>query len=152
MGPHQSHPHAGGSIAQMPPNGTTIPNDTSKQNAIPSVPRPEQRNDYFGFNIGQSNSASTDSKRAEIPRSTYDRGKSDEAITPTGESIPASVESKHNYLGTDLLGGSTDTRNTKNRRMSRSEFDQFVGDNELDKTAKDGKIGVNQFFGLESSY
>ncbi|KAJ5094325.1 hypothetical protein N7456_010186 [Penicillium angulare] len=143
MGGGHSHHHAGGSLTQMPPNGTPLPHDAGKQNPIP-VPRPEQRNDYFGFNVGQSNITSTADKRAQIPRSTSDRGKTGEETTPTGESMPASVESKHNYLGTDLLGGSADAKNTKNRRMSRSEFDQFVGDNDLDKNTKDGKIGVNQ--------
>ncbi|KAE8150905.1 hypothetical protein BDV25DRAFT_139342 [Aspergillus avenaceus] len=78
-----SNPHQGGSLSEMAPKGTSIPNDAGKQNTIPSVPRPEQRSenqeyDYQG--LGQPSSAFAADNEATMPAGPGDTGSSGEGF------------------------------------------------------------------------
>jgi hypothetical protein len=94
---HQD-PHQGGSLFEMAASGTTIPNDAGKMNTLPSVARPDQRAEHFGFDnagIAEPSTAKAVDNATDLPRSTRDMGETGEVITGTGNSMPAGVESKH---------------------------------------------------------
>jgi hypothetical protein len=94
---HQD-PHQGGSLSEMAASGTQIPNDAGKMNTIPSVPRPDQRSEHFGFDnagVAEPSTAKAADNDTNMPRSTQDVGQTGEVITGTGNSLPAGVESKH---------------------------------------------------------
>ncbi|KAJ5646451.1 hypothetical protein N7490_002823 [Penicillium lividum] len=134
----QSNSHEGGSLTDMAPNGTSIPNTAGKQNIIASIPRPDQRIESYVCYGGlpQPTSAMAADNTTEMPRSISDRGETGEVMTGTGDSMPAGVESKLPYIGKDI------PRRSGESNGSESETGEGA----------DHKVGVHQFFGLESSY
>ncbi|KAB8211709.1 hypothetical protein BDV34DRAFT_185113 [Aspergillus parasiticus] len=117
--------HQGGTLSEMAPKGTTIPNDAGKQNTIPSVPRPEQRSENPGFNnqgLGQPSSAFAADNEATLPQGPSDPGMTGEVVTGTGNTLPAEGESKFNQVGTDRPGVRGDTRNLKHGTVKGGVF------------------------------
>ncbi|KAJ5914717.1 hypothetical protein N7504_003600 [Penicillium tannophilum] len=138
----QQNAHAGGSLTEMAPTGTSIPNNASKQNIIPSIPRLDQRakSSYFSFQApGKPPTAKAADNAIDIPRSTCDRGQTGEVMTGTGHTLPSELESK--YMGMNISGRSGNERETQNQ--------DFGGEYEMEE---DRKIGIHQFFGIEASY
>ncbi|KAJ5748695.1 uncharacterized protein N7511_010391 [Penicillium nucicola] len=129
----QQDSHQGGSLADMAATGTTIPNDAGKMNTIPSVPRPDQRTDHFGFDnagIAEPSLAMAADNATDMPRSTRDVGQTGEVISGTGNSMPAGVESKHAYMGANHHAGHGDTRDLKHQKYGRSEFERYAKEDE----------------------
>ncbi|CAG8029819.1 unnamed protein product [Penicillium salamii] len=121
-------PHQGGSLSEMAATGTTIPNDAGKMNTIPSVPRPDQRAEHFGFDnagIAEPSTAMAADNATDLPRSTRDIGQTGEVITGTGNSMPAGVESKHAYMGANHHAGHGDTRELKHAKYAKSEYERY---------------------------
>lgn len=139
----EQDPHQGGSLSEMAVNGTTIPNDAGKMRTLPSVPRPDQRAEHDFFDnegIAEPTTATAADNDTDLPRSTRDVGQSGEVITGTGNSIPASIESKRAFMGTNIPGGSGDPRAQKHHSHNRSAFDRYSKEDE--DSAE--KIGVHE--------
>lgn len=137
----QSNSQPEASSFQMAP-GTTIPNDARKQKTTPSEPRLHQRLDSKNFNfdgIEASSSATAADQGTRMLSSTGDR-------SHMGDSLAGAIESRRNYLGNHYLrvSGLVGTRNMERTKSGRSEFDRFVGDNDLANDPIDGKFGVHQ--------
>lgn len=127
----------------MAPSGTTVPNDAGKMNTIPSVPRPDQRDEHFGFDnagIAEPTRAFAADNATDLPRSTRDVGQTGEVVSGTGNTVPASIESKRAYMGTNIPGGAGDTRDIKHHNHNRSAFDRYAKEDE--DSAE--KIGENE--------
>lgn len=113
----------------MAPTGTDVPNDAGKMRTIPSVPRPDQRAEnslYDNQGIAEPSTAAAADNATDLPRSTRDVGQTGEVMTGTGNTIPASIESKRAYMGTNIPGGSGDTRDQKHHSHNRSAFDRYA--------------------------
>lgn len=126
-------PHQGGSLADMAPEGTTIPNDAGKMNTIPSVPRPDQRAEnplYDNEGLAEPSTAMAADNATDLPRSTRDCGQTGEVMTGTGDSLPADVESKRAFMGANVPGGSGDSRDVKHQNYIRSKFDRYAKEDE----------------------
>ncbi|KAJ5090899.1 hypothetical protein N7532_009583 [Penicillium argentinense] len=129
----QQNPHQGGSLFDMAAKGTSIPNDAGKMNTIPSVPRPDQRSEHFLYDnegIAQPNPATAADNATDLPRSTRDVGQSGEVISGTGNTIPASIESKRAYMGTNVPGAPGDSRDQKHHRQNRGAFERYAKEDE----------------------
>lgn len=125
----QQDPHQGGSLADMAPTGTTMPNDAGKQRIIPSVPRPDQRAEnpqYDNAGLAEPSLAAAADNATDLPRSTRDVGQTGEVITGVGDAVPPSIESKRAYMGSNIRGGSGDTRAEKHQNHNRSAFDRYA--------------------------
>ncbi|KAJ5225524.1 hypothetical protein N7468_006749 [Penicillium chermesinum] len=125
--------HQGGSLADMAVSGTAIPNDAGKQNLIPSVPRPDQRAEnplYNNEGIAEPTLATAADNATDLPRSTRDVGQTGEVMTGTGDSVPASIESKRAYMGTNISGAPGDTRDMKHNKQNRSSFERYAKEDE----------------------
>ena len=99
--------HQGGSLSEMAPQGTSIPNDAGKQYTIPSVPRPDQKAENAEFNnegVAQPSSAFAADNATSLPRGPGDLGATGEVVTGTGNSIGAGVESKKTQPGANYPG------------------------------------------------
>lgn len=117
----------------MAVSGTTIPNDAGKQRTIPSVPRPDQRAEHFLYDnegIAEPNLATAADNATDLPRSTRDVGQTGEVMSGTGDSIPASIESKRAYMGTNIPGGAGDSRDMKHNKYNRSSFERYAKEDE----------------------
>lgn len=128
-----SDPHRGGTLSEMAPQGTSIPNDAGKQNTLPSVARPEQRSGNRVFDnqgLGGPSAAFAADNDTGLPRGPKDMGLSGEVTTGTGDTLPAEVESKWNQTGTNDPGARGDTRNLKHAQLNRSGFERNVEDEE----------------------
>lgn len=126
-------PHQGGSLSDFAVKGTTIPNDAGKMNTIPSVPRPDQRAEhpaYANAGLAQPSTASAADNATDLPRSTRDVGQTGEVLTGTGDTLPASIESKRTFMGTNIPGGTGDARGMKHHNHNRSQFDRYVKEDE----------------------
>ena len=114
---NQTDSHQGGSLSDMAPTGTTIPNDAGIQNKIPSVPRPDQRAENPQFTnegLGEPSGAFAADNAASMPRSPGDvAGPTGEVITGQGNTLPAGAETKRNVGN---FGG--DVREFKNATSS----------------------------------
>lgn len=129
----QQDPHQGGTLAEMAPEGTKIPNDAGKMNTIPSVPRPDQRDEHPYYNnegLAQPSTAMAADNATDLPRSTRDRGQTGEVVSGTGDSMPAAIESKRAFMGANVPGGSGDTRDVKHQNYIRSKFDRYAKEDE----------------------
>ncbi|KAL4959046.1 uncharacterized protein BDV14DRAFT_185485 [Aspergillus stella-maris] len=121
-----SSPHTGGSLYDMAQHGTKIPNDAGRMNTIPSVPRPDQREEDPSFsynNQGQPSTAFAADNAADMPRSTRDMGFTGEVMTGTGDTFPAQAENAGNEIGANWPGAKGQTRNLKGSSKNRGEFD-----------------------------
>lgn len=101
-------PHQGGSLSEMAPTGTSIPNDAGIQRTIPSVPRPDQvaeNNQFDNQGIAEPTTAFAADNAASMPRGPGDMGQTGEVMTGTGNSLPASGEAKRNQTGVGYPGG-----------------------------------------------
>ena len=139
----QQDPHQGGSLAEMAPTGTAIPNDAGKQRTIPSVPRPDQRAEnpqYDNEGLAEPSLAAAADNATDLPRSTRDVGQTGEVMTVAGDSMPASIESKRAYMGTNISGGSGNTRDQKHHNHNRASFDQYANEDEDSRE----NIGVHE--------
>ncbi|KAJ5389749.1 uncharacterized protein N7496_000817 [Penicillium cataractarum] len=106
-------PHQGGTLSDFAQNGTSIPNDAGKMNTIRSVPRPDQRAEnlaYENSGLAQPSTAFAADNATDLPRSTRDVGQTGEVLSGTGDSMPASIESKRTFMGTNIPGGSGEPR------------------------------------------
>ncbi|KAB8069892.1 hypothetical protein BDV29DRAFT_161008 [Aspergillus leporis] len=123
----------GGTLSEMAPKGTSIPNDAGKQNTIPSVARPEQRGDSDLFNnqgIGQPSSAFAADNDAPMPRGPKDMGLTGEVVTGTGNTLPAEGGSKRNQIGANHPGAKGDVRGLKHGKLNRGGFERNAEDEE----------------------
>lgn len=139
----EQDPHQGGSLSEWATTGTKIPNDAGKMRTIPSVPRPDQRAEHDFFDnegIAEPSTAMAADNATDLPRSTRDVGETGEVVTGTGNSIPASIESKRAYMGTNIPGGNGDTRQQKHHVHNRSSFDRYAKEDE----DSGQNIGVHQ--------
>ncbi|KAJ5202036.1 uncharacterized protein N7498_006699 [Penicillium cinerascens] len=126
-------PHQGGSLSEMAAKGTNMPNDAGKMNTIPSVPRPDQRAEHFGFDndgLAEPSTAFAADNATDLPRSTRDVGQTGEVITGTGNTMNASAESKRAYMGSNIPGGDGDPRDIKHHSHNRSAFDRYAKEDE----------------------
>ncbi|KAI9037868.1 uncharacterized protein KD926_011480 [Aspergillus affinis] len=101
-------PHQGGSLSEMAPTGTKIPNDAGIQRTIPSVPRPDQVAENAQFNnqgIAEPTTAFAADNAASMPRGPGDMGQTGEVLTGTGNTFPAGGEAKRNETGAGYPGG-----------------------------------------------
>ncbi|KAL4884503.1 hypothetical protein BJY04DRAFT_182623 [Aspergillus karnatakaensis] len=128
-----SSPHRGGSLSDMAPKGTKIPNDAGLMNTIPSVPRPDQRSDHPDYEyggIGQPSTAFAADNSTDLPRSTRDIGFTGEVMTGTGNTLPAQNENAPNVLGTNTPGAKGQTRSHLRGKQQRGGFERFAGEDE----------------------
>ncbi|KAL4895605.1 hypothetical protein BDV59DRAFT_199604 [Aspergillus ambiguus] len=126
-----SDSHQGGSLSDMAPEGTSIPNDAGIQNIIPSVPRPDQRaeNQHFDYEgVSQPSAAFAADNATDMPRSTRDMGPSGEVVTGTGNTFPAQGETKRTEIGANWPGAKGNVRDLKHANLNRSEYDRFAGE------------------------
>lgn len=133
MARQDQSPHQGGTLSDFAATGTSIPNDAGKMNTIPSIPRPDQRAEnptYENAGLAQPSIAFAADNATDLPRSTRDVGQTGEFLSGTGDSIPASVESKRTFMGTNIPGGVGEARATKHQNQNRSQFDRYAGENE----------------------
>lgn len=121
--------HQGGSLSEMAPQGTSIPNDAGIQRTIPSVPRPDQipSNPQFdNEGIAEPSSAFAADNATDMPRSTRDTGMTGEVMTGTGNTAGAGVEAKRAQVGANTPGAKGDTRNAKHESHNRSVYDTMA--------------------------
>lgn len=121
-------PHQGGTLSEMAAQGTTMPNDAGMMNTIPSVPRPDQRAENFGFEnegIAKPTTATAADNTTDLPRSTRDVGEAGDVISGTGNSMPAGIEAKHAYMGPNHHAGHGDTREFKHAKYGRSVIERY---------------------------
>ncbi|KAJ5681993.1 uncharacterized protein N7477_001933 [Penicillium maclennaniae] len=121
-------PHQGGSLSDMAPSGTTIPNDAGKMNTIPSVLAPTN-----APNTLASTTMALPNHHAPLPQTmplTCRAQPTGEVVTGTGNTIPASIESKRAYMGSNIPGGDGDTRDIKHHNHNRSAFDRYAKEDE----------------------
>lgn len=126
-------PHEGATLSDFAANGTSIPNDAGKMNTIPSVPRPDQRAEnpaYSNSGLAQPSTAFAADNATDLPRSTRDVGQTGEVLSGTGDSLPASIESKRMFMGTNIPGGSGEPREVKHHKHNRSRFERYVKEDE----------------------
>ncbi|USP76018.1 hypothetical protein yc1106_03292 [Curvularia clavata] len=88
-----SDPHQGGRLEDMAVHGTNIPGDAGRQNTIPSVPRPDQKDAPVEFS--HANIAHAADNAFDIPRSVNDRGHTGEVISGTGDQMTSNIEKKN---------------------------------------------------------
>ena len=122
-------PHQGGTLSEMAPSGTSIPNDAGTQNTIPSVPRPDQRTENPQFDnqgLAEPTSVLAADNATDLPRSTRDVGMTGEVLSGTGNSMPAGVEAKRNEIGADHPGARGDMRNLKHASHNKSAFERMA--------------------------
>ncbi|KAL4929156.1 uncharacterized protein BDV17DRAFT_290812 [Aspergillus undulatus] len=125
-----SSPHHGGSLSDMAPSGTTVPNDAGKMNTIPSVPRPDQRSEDPSFDYrgqGAPSTAFAADNASDMPRSTRDMGFTGEVMTGTGNTFPAQGENAGNEIGANWPGAKGQTRSYKGASRNRGLFDTGAG-------------------------
>ncbi|KAL1964641.1 hypothetical protein VTN77DRAFT_6815 [Rasamsonia byssochlamydoides] len=124
-------PHTGGSLSEMAPTGTRMPNDAGLQNLIPSKARPDQQqeNRQFDYNgLAQPTLEKAADNPTDMPRSTRDTGASGEVMTAMGDALPAEVETKNlDFLGQDP-GTKGRRRTIKHAVLNRSAFDKLAGE------------------------
>ncbi|EED16535.1 conserved hypothetical protein [Talaromyces stipitatus ATCC 10500] len=121
----------GGTLSEMAPTGTTIPNDAGLQNTIPSKARPDQQSEDHRFSydgLAQSSVATAADNATDMPRSTRDVGQTGEVMTGTGDSLPAEIETKNLSIQTNDPGAKGQTRTLKHAVKNRGAFDKLVGD------------------------
>ncbi|KAL2829040.1 hypothetical protein BJY01DRAFT_240772 [Aspergillus pseudoustus] len=126
-------PHRGGSLSDMAPTGTKIPNDAGRMNTIPSVPRPDQRSENAGYDyngLGQPSTAFAADNATDMPRSTRDLGLSGEVMTGTGDTFPAQGENVGNQIGANHPGAKGQTRTLEHGSQNRGAFERFAGEDE----------------------
>lgn len=126
-------PHQGGTLSDFAATGTSIPNDAGKMNTIPSVPRPDQRAEnpaYENAGLAQPSTAFAADNATDLPRSTRDVGQTGEVLSGTGDSMPAGIESKRAFMGTNIPGGVGQARGMKHQNLNRSRFDRYAGEDE----------------------
>lgn len=133
-------PHVGGSLSEMAPEGTKVPQDAAAINPIPSVPRPDQREEHHQFDregLGEPNQQMAADNARDMPRSTKDIGPSGgEVITGVGDTLPAEVESKRLNIGAADAGAKGSVRSLKHGNLNRSKFDRLAGE-DFDATSAD---------------
>ncbi|KAF2459076.1 hypothetical protein BDY21DRAFT_339698 [Lineolata rhizophorae] len=124
MAPTSSNdPHAGGSLEEMAPSGTSIPNDAGNMRTIPSVPRPDQAN---ATELGEPNMAAAADNPTDIPRQGRDTGATGGVITGTGHQMPATAETKDLHFKSGDPGAKGHLRDAKHSKES-SELETKQG-------------------------
>ena len=126
-------PHQGGSLSEMAPSGTSIPNDAGIQNIIPSVPRPDQRTENAEFDnqgLAEPTSVMAADNATDMPRSTRDVGMTGEVMSGAGDSMPAGIEAKRTQIGADHPGAKGDMRHLKHTSHNRSAFERMAKEDE----------------------
>ncbi|GES59490.1 hypothetical protein ATEIFO6365_0003077000 [Aspergillus terreus] len=124
-----SNSHQGGSLSDMAPEGTSIPNDAGIQNTIPSVPRPDQlpENSHFDFDgVSQPSTAFAADNATDMPRGPRDMGPTGEVVTGTGHTFPAEGETKRNEIGANWPGAKGHVRDLKHSNKNRGAYDRFA--------------------------
>jgi hypothetical protein len=124
-------PHTGGSLSEMAPTGTRMPNDAGRQNVIPSKARPDQQEENHQFSydgIAQPTLGRAADNPIDVPRSTRDIGATGEVITGTGDTLPAEIETKKMDFQSQDPGTKGRSRPIKHAVKNRSAFDKYVGE------------------------
>jgi hypothetical protein len=89
-----SSPHEGGSLSEMAQEGTSMPNDAGQMNTLPSISGPSDSLDSATPDLA---SAATNAN--DISRITADKSAPTEAVTGTGDALPASIGTKNLTTG-----------------------------------------------------
>ncbi|KAJ5724742.1 hypothetical protein N7493_006470 [Penicillium malachiteum] len=134
----QQDSHRGESSTEMPPTGTQNSNGRNENRIPRSNPGTKSKSepDYFTLRDTSKPSAAVVDDPSHMSASTNHA----EAATGNGDYLHED-ESKSGYMSHTSKGSK--------KHMTREEFDRFVGENDLGN--QNGKVGVQQFFGLESS-
>lgn len=143
-------PHTGGSLTDMAPTGTTMPNDAGLQNTIPSLPRPDQMAENHQFDnegIAEPDYVSAADNPRDLPWSTRDLGLSGEVITGTGDTLPAVVEAKRIDVASNDPGAKGQARTYKNLVKNRGVYDTFVGQEDEEAAMRIGEHEVRNEWG-----
>ncbi|KAH8700285.1 hypothetical protein BGW36DRAFT_395411 [Talaromyces proteolyticus] len=128
-------PHRGGTLEEMAPTGTRIPNDAGLQNTILSVPRQDQWGEDHRFSydgIAQPSVPTAADNATDMPRSTRDVGQSGEVMTGTGDSLPGEIETKRLYTRTNDPGAKGHGRNLKHGVKTTSGYGTLAGEDPED--------------------
>jgi len=121
--------HQGGDLYDMAAKGTKIPNDAGKMNLIPSVPRPDQLDEYNNRDLGDADLASAADNPIDIARQNKDMGATGEVVTGTGDQMPAGIEQKRLHYGTsNEPAAKGHGRDERHRTGGESEFERFAGE------------------------
>lgn len=124
-------PHRGGTLSEMAPTGTTIPNDAGLQNIIPSKARRDQQGEDHRFSydgIAQSSIASAADNATDMPQSTRDVGQSGEVMTGIGDSLPAEIETKNMHFQANDPGTKGRVRTFKHAAKTTGAFGRLAGE------------------------
>ena len=122
MSPSPQDPHTGGSLTDMAPTGTSIPNDAGTYPTLPSVPSPSTTTEDTSTSL-----ASAATNPSDIPRSTKDIGATGEVQTGTGDTLPATAETKNLRFGGSEDVSKGHQRYDKHVRQKESDFEKFAG-------------------------
>jgi hypothetical protein len=123
--------HRGGTLSEMAPTGTTMPNDAGLQNTIPSKARRDQQGEDHRFSydgLAQPNMASAADNATDMPRSARDVGQTGEVMTGTGDFLPAEIETKNLHFQVNDPGAKGHDRTFKHAVKNRGKFDKLVGE------------------------
>ncbi|OKL56667.1 hypothetical protein UA08_08309 [Talaromyces atroroseus] len=124
-------PHRGGTLSEMAPTGTTMPNDAGLQNTIPSKARRDQQEEDHRFDydgIAQPSVAAAADNSTDMPRSTRDVGQSGEVMTGIGDSLPAEIETKNMHFQANDPGAKGRVRTFKHAAKTTGAFDRLAGE------------------------
>ncbi|KAI2623989.1 hypothetical protein GGS26DRAFT_565408 [Hypomontagnella submonticulosa] len=83
----------GGDLNQMAKDGTSVPGDAGKQNTIPSVPNPDQKQAASGGLGGTSLHSAADNPIGA------GKNADDNAVTASGHAVPQSTAAKPSGSG-----------------------------------------------------
>lgn len=122
-------PHTGGSLSEMAPTGTRMPNDAGLQNLIPSKARPDQQEENHQFSndgLAQPTLVKAVDNPTDMPRSRRDTHASGEVMTALGDSLPAEIETKNLDFKSQDPGTKGRSRPIKHATLNRSIFDKLA--------------------------
>lgn len=141
MSPTQD-PYTGGTLSEMA-GGTAMPNDAGRQRILPSVSRPDQRNEDQQFDnegIAEPTREFAADNPVDLPRSTRDMGMTGEVMSGTGNSLGAETESQRSQIGANGASTKGSVRSFKDAKKNRSAFERgakedddaadYIGENE----------------------
>jgi hypothetical protein len=120
--------HQGGDLFDMAAKGTKIPNDAGKMNIIPSVPRPDQLDEFNNTDLGDTDLAVAADNPIDIARRNKDMGATGEVVTGIGDQLPATIESKRLHYGANEPFAKGHDRADKHRRQNESDLERYAGE------------------------
>lgn len=119
--------HKGGDLYDMAAKGTQIPNDAGKMNLIPSVPRPDQLDEFNNRDLGDAELSVAADNPIDIARTNKDIGATGEVVTGTGDQLPAGIESKRLHYGANQPAAKGHDRDAKHGKQKESDLERYAG-------------------------